>query len=83
MHSAAQLIEGRLYRRGGIIDGTGTIHSTELLYNHGTYLIRHLEWMDAGEPLITRKEESERANYHEAVAEFHRLRESAGQTVSH
>lgn len=82
MHSAAQLIEGRLYRRGGIIDGTGTIYSTELLFDNGTYIVRHLEWMDAGEPFVTRRETSERANYHEAVAEFHRLLESAG-TVSH
>lgn len=82
MHSAAQLINGQLYRRGGVIDGTSTIYSTELLFDEGEYLVRHLEWMDAGAPLITRREESRRANYHEAVAEFHRLLESAG-SVSH
>jgi len=84
MKTAAQLRDGGVERVAGVRGAI--LHATELWGNPlGTYRVRHVEWMDAGEPLVLMDERVERENYHAAVAEFHRQHLAASdqeETVS-
>lgn len=82
MRTAAQLRDGETERRVGVRDAV--LHATELTGRNGGFVVRHVEWMDAGAPLILSDETVERDNYHEAVAEFHRQHLAAtDQPISH
>lgn len=70
MKSAAQLRDGAIEREAGVRGAI--LHGTELSYDGLEFHVRHVEWMDAGEPLVLSDERVTRDNYHEAVAEFHR-----------
>ena len=82
MRTAAQLIDGETERIAGVRDAI--LHATELTGSVIGFRVRHVEWMDAGEPLVLSDETVTRDNYHEAVAEFHRQHLAAtDQTISH
>lgn len=82
MKTAAQLRAGDVERTAGIRGAT--LHATELTATAYEFKVRHVEWMDAGKPLVLTDERVTVANYHEAVAEFHRQHLAATEeTVSH
>jgi hypothetical protein len=82
MLTAAQMHDGEVYRVAGVRGAT--LHATEITGTGVDFRVRHVEWMDAGEPLILSDESVSIDNYHQAVAEFQRQHLAASdQTVSH
>jgi hypothetical protein len=81
MKTAAQLRDGDTERTAGVRGAI--LHATELTSDGFEFMVRHVEWMDAGEKLVLSDETDTRANYHEAVAEFHRQHESAASDHIH
>lgn len=83
MKTAAQLRDGAVERTAGVRGAI--LHATELSAAPVSgFIVRHVEWMDAGEPIILMDERDERENYHDAVAAFHWQHDAAtDHSVSH